>query len=126
MNQNQNIKLFESIQSNMINLGFIPNQKNPFNLQHLRGFIIGLLAIILHFVFFVHVANTIKQYMDSIFMTTVGIAILVSFVSSVLKTKEIFDLINGLEEVINKSEYAYKSQTNRHHFYRIHLSRFYT
>lgn len=105
MENTQQIKLLETTQTNLINLGFIPNQKNPINVQHTRGFIIGLLAIVLHFAFLVYEADTLKQCMDSIFMITVGIAILISFVSTVFKTETLFTVINGLQEIVNKRKF---------------------
>lgn len=105
MENTQQIKLFETMQTNLINLGFIPNQKMPFNVQHTRGCIIGFLAIVLHFAFLVYEADTVKQCMDSIFMITVGIAMLTSFVSTVFKTETLFIVIDGLQEIVNKREF---------------------
>lgn len=97
------MKLFQSTQKSLAFGGFIKNQP-AFNRTQLRMMFLSILFLGLQCIYLFHVANTPRQYMDSIFMTTVGILVFIAFVSSIFNTTAIFDLIYQFEETISKSE----------------------
>ena len=97
------MKIFQTIESHMSLGGFI-RDRGAFNTIQLWTISRSILFIILQMVYLFHVANTTRQYMDSIFMTAAGILIFISYLSMAINTTTIFDLIDDLEKVINASE----------------------
>lgn len=79
--------------------------KRPFNEQQLRYMFKSIVAIIFQFVYLLRVAETSKEYMNSIFMTTVGTLVFVSHISTTIKMDKIFIFIDTLEKIINQSEF---------------------
>lgn len=69
-----------------------------------RMFFLSILSIISLIVYAFHVANTARQYMESIFITATGILIFISNISTILKAAKIFDIIDGTERLVNESE----------------------
>lgn len=101
------MKLFQTIQKNLTILKFDPNQPDSFFaliFQHWSCFLKSFLSLTSLIVYLLHDANTVKEYMDSLFLTTAAILIFVSFTSTVFKTPEIYIFFNGAEKAANKSE----------------------
>lgn len=97
------MKIFQTIQKNMRHSGFIRDQ-NAFNKTQTLVIFKSIVFLTLQFVYLLRVANTPRQYMDSIFMSTVGFLIVISHADIAIKTAKIFDLIDAFEQTINESE----------------------
>lgn len=97
------MKILQTTQKNMEFGGLIRDQ-SAFNNTQLRTFFISAVFLTLQIVYPLHVANTPRQYLDSIFMTAAGYLIFISFMSIALKTTEVFNFIDDLEQRINDSK----------------------
>lgn len=99
------LKFFVTIKKNLASIGFSENNSAFDTEQLLRGFE-GILAIILEFVYLIHVTSTSREYMESIIMTVAGVVSLISLISMNLQFATIFILMDEFERVINESEYT--------------------
>lgn len=66
--------------------------------------LVALLIIIVHFVYLIHVANTIQEYILSIFMVIILITVSISFVSTANKSTMIFDAIGKIENILHEGK----------------------
>lgn len=85
-------------------MGFSSQQQRFNTVQIRRGFE-ALLIIILYCVFLFRDANTIQEYIYTIFMIISTIGILMSFVSTANKTATIFVMIGKIEKIVNDGKY---------------------
>lgn len=99
----QKMETLQYIQQAFALIGFGTNH-SLWNIYHLIGFAIAGLAIPSFFLFTIYVADTIKEFTDSIFMTAVAIAIFISFINTIHKRSKLILLFNLFEENIAKSE----------------------
>lgn len=97
------MKIFQISQKNLVFCGFIKNQ-SAFNKYQLWTIFKSIAYLVLQFLYLFRVANTPKQYMDSIFMTTAGILIVISHIGVASKTATLFNFIDDVEQAINESE----------------------
>lgn len=97
------MKIFQRVQVNLASLGYRRNQ-SPFNTTQLWISIRFFLNLALLFAYLVCEANTPKEYVDTIFMTTGVFVINIARVSTLFKNAAIFDLIDKLEKILNGSE----------------------
>lgn len=65
------LKTFTTVQRNLASVGFIKDNCRFHTEQKLRT-LEGFLAVILSFLYLFFHADTVKEYMDSIFVATVG------------------------------------------------------
>ena len=100
------MKIFQTIENDMRYGGYI-RDRGAFNTIQIWTIFRSILFVIMQIMYLIHVANAPAEYLDSIFMTAAGILIFISHLSVCLKTAVIFDLIDGLEEPINASEYPF-------------------
>lgn len=98
------MEIFLTVKKNLASLAFVPNQR-PFYTNQLIHTSYGFLAIILQCLYLFFDAETIKEYMDSIFMTTVGILVYVGYLSMVFKMVTIFIFIDDMEQVVNRRKF---------------------
>lgn len=96
------MKIFQTVQKHLASIGYRANQ-NPFNLQQLTIIFMGILAIFSQCVYLFFIANTTKEFLDSILMTTIGILVFISNLSTVHKTATIFIFIDSVEKGIHGS-----------------------
>lgn len=94
------MEIFKRIKQNLASNGF-RKDKGRFHLEQWLRTTQGLLAIVLQCIYLLFEAETTKEYMDSIFTTTVGVLVYVAYLSTVLKTKQLFIFIDGMEDAIN-------------------------
>lgn len=97
------MKICQTIQKNMIVGGLIRNER-PFDKIQLLAIFESFLTLSLQFVYIFRVAITPQEYMIAIFMTTAYSLTTVSYISMAYKTKELFDIIDAFELIINDSE----------------------
>lgn len=98
------MKTFETVQKNFANIGFM-RDKGRFHMEQWLRTFEGFLAIIMQCLYLPFDAVTIKEYMDSIFITSAGVLIYLAFLNAVLNTKMIFLSIDKIENLVNKSEF---------------------
>lgn len=96
------MKIFEIVLKGLESNGFKESEAR-FNKHQLQIHMNAALNISLVCVQLLHVANTLKEYMDGIFILCVAILIFISRASTAFKTKTIFMFINRLEGIINDS-----------------------
>lgn len=97
------MKIFQTTQMYLRYGGFQRDQ-SAFNERQWWTILKYSFFMILQYVYLFAVASTPRQYMNSIFMSTAGILIVISYLSIVFKTATIFDYIDDVEHVINGSE----------------------
>lgn len=121
------MKIFRTFRKNVKAGGFNRDQ-GAFSEVQLQTIFKAFISFILQCVYLFHVANTPRQYLDSIFMTTAGeeisllsielstntllstfagFLIVISYISFVFKTTELFDFIDDFEQTINESKRLY-------------------
>lgn len=99
------IKIFETVKKNLALTGFI-NEKDPYHTEQCLRALEGFLAVVMQYLYLFFEAVTIKEYIDSIFMSTVGIFIYVAYLNTVSKTEIIFKSIDEMENLINGSKFS--------------------
>ena len=97
------MKIFQFTQRNFIVGGFIRGQR-AFNLKQSVHILISFTFVVLQFLYLFRVASTPNEYMISIFMTTVGLLVFISFISIVFKYDKLFDFIDDIEQTGNESK----------------------
>lgn len=105
------MKIFEAIVLNFkINGIYWPQKykKHPFNLKNLTILFISGLYALLAVLFLLIDAKTFTEYADSFYLIATTIFCPVIFNAIVLKTPEVFDLINSFEEIIQKRKFYCK------------------
>lgn len=97
------MKIFQTALKLFSSCGFTKNE-SAFNGRQLFLFSICVVALVFQFMYLFRVADTPKQYMDSIFMTAVGFLVFISHVGIVFKTAMMFDVLDDIEVAANYSE----------------------
>lgn len=97
------MKLFKLLQKNLEDLGFSRNHQ-PFNRRHLLFYLEGFLIFASFIMFICFVANSVIEFMNSIYMISAGITTFVSFTSTILKAPTMFHFFDYIEQFVNSSE----------------------
>lgn len=100
-------KLFQAIKRNLAILKFKPNQSDSMLMllrDHWVYFFESILALTLFFVYLIHVAETIDEFMFVVFWITASLVIFLCFISTVLKTSVLFKFLNDAETIYSNSE----------------------
>lgn len=97
------MKIFQTTQEYMEYGGLI-RDRAAFNIIQMWTIFKSVAFLILQFVYLVHEADTPREYMDSIFMTSAGFMIFISYMSIAIENEAIFDMIDELELAIQESE----------------------
>lgn len=97
------MKIYQTTRTCLALFGF-QEDLQPFNKRQKLIFLPCVFFHTANLVQLFHVANTTQEYMDSIFLTTVGTLITASHISTIGKMKTIFSVINKIEEGINQSK----------------------
>lgn len=97
------MNILETVKKNLASIDFVANQP-PLPTKQLINIIWDYLNIISLFLYLLFEARTDKEYMDSIFMVTVGIIVSTARVSSVMKAASFFLFIDDFEQVVNERE----------------------
>lgn len=102
------MKIFQTIQKNLEIFGISSVQ--PAQTYCNRKILLYLLScgslIIMNCIFLIHVAKSFKEYTDSIYITSVSVALFVSFSFLIRRIANLFEFIDSLEKIINDSEYS--------------------
>lgn len=100
------MKIFESAKKNLASIDLDANQR-PLHRMQLLHVVQGFLAISLQCLYLVFEANTAKEYMNSISMTTIGILVYIAYWSAIFQTSTIFEFIDHYETIVNGSEWKH-------------------
>lgn len=96
------IKIFQTDQEKFAFFNFERNQ-TAFDRPQLTLLAKSLLYLTSFLIYLLHVANTPRQYMDSILMTGTGTLIFISGVNMVFNKSTVFLLIDDVEGAVNES-----------------------
>lgn len=96
------MKLFETIQENMATMGFTPNQQQ----NHQRQFNSGQFCYIFKYsmdlisitVYIFREAESVDEYIESVFSLTVVGGVLIAFICIFLKNDKLFSLFESIAE----------------------------
>lgn len=99
------MKIFESAKQMLVLIDLDANQR-PFHRNQLLHIVQGFLAIILQCLYLVYEANTVREYMNSIFMTSTGILVYIAYWNAIFKATLIYEFIDYYETIVNGSEYS--------------------
>lgn len=100
------MKFFETIVMNLAKCYYFPNQKRLFDTKRLLVTIIAFLIVISNFAYLFYEVNTVIGYVRFAYMFVTVLGIFVSFLSTIIKTKTIFILIDSnIGNTITQSEY---------------------
>lgn len=86
-------------------MGF-SSSKSLWNREFLIGYTTAALTIPSFLMFLFRVADSTQEFIDSIYITAVAIAISVAFLNTVYKRSKLIVLFDEIEENVNNSEYA--------------------
>lgn len=97
------MKTFQRLQKDLASLGYRRNG-SPFNKTQLWIFVKVFVALTFQCVHVIYESNTIRLYVDSIFMIAATILILMSRVSTLFKNDAIYEFIDSIEKILNGSK----------------------
>lgn len=98
--------LFQTIKKNLAILRFIACQSDSWRdlvHQHRRSLLQATITLISFFAYLLCVAETVDEFMYSLYMSTATFLVSVTFLDTVLKTSAMFQYFSNIEEVLNKS-----------------------
>lgn len=98
------MKLFQECQKNFAILGINSHQQTTFNKKLWIAHLVNGLGVISSASFLIFKANTFEEYSNSAYIAASTTMSMIIFTNIAFKRKEIFELINNLEEQIEKSE----------------------
>lgn len=101
------MKIFQSIEKSMESGGFIRNQR-AFNRTQSEHIVKMLSFMGMLYIYLGCEASTLRQYMDSILLSTVGTLGTIAYMSEVFKYATMFELIDDIERAVNESEFTWK------------------
>lgn len=91
--------IFESAKKHLASMAFDANER-PLHRKQLSKVVKSFLAIALECLYLVYDANTAREYINSIIMTTVGVLVCIAYLSVIFKTATIFEFIDHLETIV--------------------------
>lgn len=100
------MKIFRTTQKYM-KYGGLMKDRGAFNIIQIWTFSKSITFLIMQVIYLVREADTSREYMDSIFMTSAGILIFISYADIAMQNDVLFHVIDELEKVINESEWLH-------------------
>lgn len=103
----QKIKILELTQKNFATIGIHPNlvdQSYPFNGKNLLLFLLLTSSVICNLMYVIREAKTFDEYTQSVYMLSFAILTAIGSVSLLWNVTELFNLINGFENLANTSK----------------------
>lgn len=99
------LKTFESVIKNFAAIDF--NKEKPrFHIRQCLRALEGFSGVTMQALYLFYNANTNKEFIDSIYMTSGGILIWVVYVDTILKTEMIYISIDEIEKKVNASKFS--------------------
>lgn len=102
--------VFLLIQKNLAKIGISKQQSqqaHPFNGKILIGTVVLGINAILQFIFLAHDAHGFRELTESIYMTSIGIAIFICYVSFAFKIDEIYGFIDVADGTVEETKSMY-------------------
>lgn len=99
--------IFDSIKSNFAIVGansLQSNGQNPFNLKNVMIILIINVQATLCGIFVFYEANSFREYVESVFAFSTVIVIHIVFPVFIWKIPKMFELMNNIEKIVNKSK----------------------
>lgn len=97
------MKIFLVIRKNLTKSGHCA-EHSPLAIELIPHLLKAFSAVISLFMYVFYVANSVEEFMLSFYMLTSGVGILISFLNTLFKMTEMFNLIESLQRLTNESE----------------------
>lgn len=104
MSNNKKMIIFEVVKKYLISLDLNVNER-PLHRKQLLRISINFFTITPQCIYLVNDANTARDYMSFISIVTIGILVHICYCSVIFETETIYDFIDSLEAIINRSEF---------------------
>ena len=98
------MKIFKTFQKNFALSHFIRNE-HPFNRKHLECLLESFTSLTSTYLFLLCGKYSVREFMDSIYIITVGTGMFIGFVNTVYRILQIFDFIDAVEKTINDRKF---------------------
>lgn len=95
--------IFRTVRKNLNAIGFGPNDSNP-NEYHVRVILLSISVGASVFVYIWNEVDTAEGYMRCFFMMIVGIAISISYFTTIAQKIELYDMIETFQQIIMESK----------------------
>lgn len=99
------MKLFQVVQEKFAFLGICAKQSLSNNVKSVMVFVIVGLGTAVGIVFLLFKANTFLEYTMNIYITTTLFGVWIEFIAIIFQKKNLFKLIDEIEEFYHKSKY---------------------
>lgn len=96
------MKILNTVRWSLEHLGYSATNRNILNKKQVEITISGILCFPLIFIYLQYEAVTAQDYLYSIFVSSVGVFIFISFVDTSQKVEKIFLLIDLHEKIFNE------------------------
>lgn len=103
-------KVFELIRNNLATIGITPklaDQSYPFNESILFRFLMIGTGTCCTFIYIFNDANTFADYVQSIYIGSLGLLIIIALLIIFPKVKKLFEFINTCISIVNAGELVY-------------------
>lgn len=97
------MKYFQLVQKHLAVLG-IDAAKKPFNRKIIMMFLLFAIESVLNCTLLVQETVSIRDFIDSIYLTTTAMIVAIFFAIAAFEMTKIFKVIDGMEEISNNSE----------------------
>lgn len=97
------MKTLQEIRKSFCSLGFSP-ELHPFNHMVLRFLCMAFLTGLLLWIFFIHVADSAQEYLETIYLITAYNGIFLSFASTIFIAEKLFIFFNNVDKISNESK----------------------
>lgn len=115
------MECFQTIRKKIALLGFIPNHYDyphyPYTREHLRTHSIFSWNMISLFIFAIHVADSAKEYMESLYIITATAALFTSYTTITLKMTKLFNFFDDIERNINERKLSLRTESTHRFWY---------
>lgn len=101
------LKIFKLTKKNFAAIGISPelvNHPYPFNVRILLGLLILMASVTCNLLYIICEAKTFAEYTQSIYTFSLAAVITLGLVIVLLNVAELFNLINGFENLVNASK----------------------
>lgn len=103
--ETQKIRTFETVKKSLSLTCFVQG-KGRFHIgQKLRA-VEAFLAFIMQILYLLIEADTIKEYMDSIYMTGAAFCTYISYMCTIFKVEVVFNCMDEIENLVNESKFS--------------------
>lgn len=105
------MKVFKLSEKHLAVMGFTPNQqinnRPEWNFRQIIGVVTYAFYIILYGVYIIFEANSLDEYMDSIFLLNAIVAVMICFINIIFKNDKLFEMIEQFGNEFTVSTYSF-------------------